>query len=72
MKLYLRQVAADILGIHFAKLERLRVAGLIPEAIQIGRYHVFPADQLKVIRERLIASGHIRATKPVITASAGS
>ncbi|MBP3958423.1 hypothetical protein J8F10_24505 [Gemmata sp. G18] len=36
--LLLRQDAADRLGVHFAKLERLRHKGHIPEAVQAGRY----------------------------------
>ena len=71
MTLLLRQDAADQLGLHFAKLERLRVAGLVPEAVLIGRYHAFPADKIEEIRMRLIASGHLCAPKP-ITASKGS
>lgn len=59
MTLLLRQDAADRLGIHFAKLERLRLAGLIPEAVQVGRYFTFPSDKLETIRERLIESGHL-------------
>ena len=59
-KYLLRQDAANQLGIHFAKLEDLRKRGLIPEAVQIGRYHVFPTDQINAIRERLEQQGHIK------------
>ena len=59
MTLLLRQDAANRLGIHFAKLERFRLAGLIPEAVQVGRYFVFPADMLEVIRDRLAAAGKL-------------
>jgi hypothetical protein len=55
-----RQDAADRLGVHFAKLERLRTKGLIPEAVKIGRYFVFPAAQLEAIRRRLVEQGHIK------------
>ena len=55
-----RQTAADRMGIHFAKLERLRHKGLIPEAVQFGRYFLFPADQLDEIRARLEADGHLK------------
>lgn len=61
VNLLLRQEAADRLGIHFAKLERLRLAGLVPEAVQVGRYFAFPADKIEIIRERLTSSGHLRA-----------
>lgn len=60
-QMLLRQEAANRLGIHFAKLERLRKLGLIPEAIQAGHLHVFPADKLDEIKARLIAEGHIKA-----------
>ena len=59
MTLLLRQDAANRLGIHFAKLERLRLAGLIPEAVQVGRYFTFPADKIETIRERLTVGGHL-------------
>jgi hypothetical protein len=57
----LRQQAADYLKIHFAKLERLRRAGLIPEAVRAGHLYVFPADKLDTIKARLIEQGHITA-----------
>lgn len=69
-KLLLRQDAANALGIHFAKLEKLRQRGLVPEAIQVGRYHVFPADQLDAIRARLEAAGHIKPAREAAHASA--
>ncbi len=59
IKFLLRQDAANKLGLHFAKLEKLRQRGLIPEAVQVGRYHVFPIDQIDAIRLRLEAEGHI-------------
>lgn len=65
-KLVFRQDAADAIGIHFAKLERLRLKGLVPEAVRVGRYFLYPADRLGGIRKRLIAQGHIR-TKPEAT-----
>jgi hypothetical protein len=59
-QMVMRQGAADRIGIHFAKLERLRKAGLVPEAIRVGHYYVFPADKLDEIKARLVASGHIK------------
>jgi hypothetical protein len=56
----MRQEAANRLGIHFAKLETLRKRGLVPEAVPVGRYFAFPADQIDAIRERLEAQGHIK------------
>lgn len=70
MKLLLRQDAADSLGIHFAKLERLRLAGLIPEAVLVGRYHCIPADKIEAIRERLTAAGKLRRRNPARIAAA--
>ena len=60
MSLLLRQDAADALGLHFAKLERLRQMGHIPEAVRVGRYFLFPADKLPEIKARLVRDGHIR------------
>jgi hypothetical protein len=54
-----RQTAADQLGIHFAKLERLRLRGLIPEVVRVGRYFLYPAERLDAIRERLVRQGHL-------------
>ena len=67
MRLLLRQATADQLGIHFSRLERLRLAGLIPEAVRVGHYYCFPADRIDAIRKRLTASGHLR---PLETAGA--
>lgn len=58
-KLLLRQDAADALGIHYMKLDRLRAAGEIPEAVQVGRYFMFPAAAMPAIKTRLTAAGHI-------------
>lgn len=69
MVLLLRQDTANRLGIHFSKLERLRLAGLIPEAVKVGHYHAFPADSIETIRERLIALGHLRVAEPTIAAN---
>ena len=69
-KLLFRQDAADELGLHFAKLERLRLKGLIPEAVQVGRFFLFPADKIEIIRQRLTAQGHIRSTEPEAPAHA--
>jgi hypothetical protein len=60
-QLLMRQEAADRLGVHFAKLERLRRAGLLPEAVRVGRLYVFPISKIDAIRERLIAQGHLQA-----------
>lgn len=63
-ELLMRQDAADRMGVHFAKLEAMRRKNLIPEAVKIGRVHVYPADKIDAIRERLVAQGHIRAEAP--------
>lgn len=52
-KLLARQEAADALGIHWMKLDRLRAAGRIPEAVQAGRYWMFPAAAIPAIKARL-------------------
>lgn len=62
-ELLARQDAANRLGVHFSKLERLRLKGLIPEAIKVGRCYVFPGDQIDTIKARLVAQGHIRPAK---------
>ncbi len=67
-ELLTRQVAANRLGLHFAKLERLRLKGLIPEAFLVGRYYVFPADKLDAIKQRLVEQGHIKAPMEVADA----
>lgn len=64
-ELLTRQDAANRLGLHFAKLERLRKSGHIPEAVRVGRYFVFPADKLDAIKQRLITAGLIKATAEV-------
>jgi hypothetical protein len=66
-----RQEAADRLGLHFWKLEDLRKRGLIPEAIKVGRYYVFPADQIDAIRQRLIERGFIKARQTEGATNAG-
>lgn len=58
-KMLLRQEAADALGIHYMKLDRLRAAGEIPEAVQAGRYWMFPAAAIQAIKSRLTKAGHI-------------
>jgi hypothetical protein len=63
-----RQEFADALGVHWSKVERLRQKGLIPEALRLGQYYVFPADQVDAIRERLARGGHLKSTPAATTA----
>ena len=63
----LRQETADRLGIHWAKLDKLRREGHIPEAVQVGNYWCFPADQLAAIRARLVEQKKIK--QPALTAA---
>jgi len=59
--LFLGEAAAQI-GISWHALARLRRLGRIPEARRLGRYHVFPREQIPAIRERLIQQGFIKQT----------
>lgn len=65
-----RQEAADRMGIHWCRLDRLRKRGLIPEAMKVGIFFVFPADQLEAIKARLVASGHITPKREPAAANA--
>jgi hypothetical protein len=47
------------LGVSADKLDRWRKAGVITEFVKVGRLHLFPADKLAEVRNRLIASGHL-------------
>jgi len=57
----MRQEFANRLGLNFWQVERLRRAGLIPEAEKVGRYFVFPESKVEAIRNRLASQGHIQA-----------
>lgn len=52
-------IAAAEIGISPQALNRLRYLGKIPEAVKVGRYHVYPAEAIPAIRERLTALGYI-------------
>lgn len=70
-ELFLRWDAANRLGVHPAKLDRLRLRGLIPEAVRVGHYFAFPADKLDAIKQRLVEQGHIKTVQPEAVAHAG-
>lgn len=65
-----RQEAADRMGIHWCRLDRLRKRGLIPEALKVGIFFVFPADQLDAIKARLVEQGHIKPKRESAVATA--
>lgn len=52
-------IAAADIGISAQSLNRLRHLGKVPEAVKVGRFHVYPMKAIPAIRERLTALGYI-------------
>lgn len=68
-ELLMCQDAADRLGVRHWKMAKLRKAGLLPEAVRVGRFYTIPADQIEAIKRRLIEGGHIKPRAGVTDAA---